>query len=111
MEHVWLAPGEAPNTSQWTCCRLCGTVQRADGKPQSACRGRVRVALRDTTDPDPAITEMAKMGGAYDGAYIHLGAVTVGCCSRPGHPMEHRTTMGHAFIGSGRGAVIVSGPP
>jgi hypothetical protein len=44
--HVWLAPGEAPNTSKWTCCAECGLVQRADGRPQKPCRGHVGVELR-----------------------------------------------------------------
>lgn len=44
--HEWLAPGEGPNTSPWTCCALCGVVKRTDGKPSSRCRGIVHVELR-----------------------------------------------------------------
>lgn len=45
-EHDWLAPGERPNTSKWTCCADCGVVKREDGRTQSACRGPVKVVLR-----------------------------------------------------------------
>lgn len=45
-EHLWLAPGENPNTSKWTCCLNCGVVKRADGRPQKPCPGRVKVKLR-----------------------------------------------------------------
>lgn len=43
--HEWLAPGEYPNSSRWTCCRKCGVVKRADGI-ESSCSGVVKVGLR-----------------------------------------------------------------
>lgn len=45
--HQWLAPGEHPNRSEWTCCALCGRIKRADGKPSSSCPGLVKVKLRE----------------------------------------------------------------
>lgn len=44
--HDWLAPGQHPNFTTWTCCRDCGKVKRADGKPDSPCPGRIRVETR-----------------------------------------------------------------
>jgi hypothetical protein len=49
MKHEWLAPGEAPNWTRWSCCRKCGHVRRADGK-ESECRGVVKVELRTGQD-------------------------------------------------------------
>lgn len=63
-EHSWLKPGELPNTSKWTCCALCGTVQRTDGKPQSNCRGMVRVMLRG---PGPALADLRLLSGLTGG--------------------------------------------
>ncbi|WP_234086768.1 hypothetical protein [Azonexus sp. R2A61] len=41
--HQWAPPN---GVVRWTHCLVCGVIQRRDGH-QSACKGPVKVALRD----------------------------------------------------------------
>ena len=57
--HAWWLPSAeggyayasitAPDGTEIPCCRLCGAIQQATGRPHSPCRGPARIALRSAT--------------------------------------------------------------
>ena len=44
-EHEWVEPNPN-NLVEWTYCRRCGIVRRADGLNRD-CRGEVRIEVRE----------------------------------------------------------------
>lgn len=48
-QHEWVSAREVGLNRDWTVCRNCGFILRSDRANEfAACRGRVRVELRDS---------------------------------------------------------------
>lgn len=48
--HDWFIPADHGDTSSFShleSCRTCGVIRRKDGRPDSQCKGPIRVELRD----------------------------------------------------------------
>lgn len=45
-KHEWFRPEWL--LSEWECCKICGTVRRADGVDNKPCRGPVYVGPRES---------------------------------------------------------------
>lgn len=54
--HEWVPAREVGLNRDWTVCRNCGFILRGDRENEAAaCKGRVRVELRESPDTQPVV--------------------------------------------------------
>ena len=68
LNHKWEIK---PSVLPYPVCRVCGIVQRRDGK-NSPCKGPVSIGLRDPEEPDPRDAALEKAEGWVEDALLAI---------------------------------------
>lgn len=69
--HEWVPAREVGLNRDWTVCRNCGFILRGDRENEAAaCKGRVRVELRESHVPEPVAAHADRASGRADAARV-----------------------------------------